>query len=67
MELELNKTYKVKHRRKGSFTMKVTAVTSDVVSGIIVDGVAKAEMEYNVRDVGESISVDKSFCDFSEA
>ena len=67
MDLELNRVYLVDHRRKGKFKMQVHKTAPDGrgsnwVEGVIVDGVAYAKMQYNVRLPGEAITVCQSFC-----
>lgn len=49
--------YDVRHSRKGSFTMRVTDISGEWLSGVIVKGTAKAIMSYNTREAGESITV----------
>ena len=39
--IEIGKTYRVTHTRKGEFVMKVTADTGDFVEGIVVDSEIK--------------------------
>ncbi len=54
---EIGKVYGVRHSRKGTFQMKVTRVSDEWLTGNIIEGVAKALMSYNVRDVGEEITI----------
>ena len=60
------KTYFVKHNRKGNFFMKLTGQCDVWASGEIVGGTAKAMMDYNVKEKGESITVRKSLASFVE-
>ena len=64
--IEVNKTYKVYHNRKGKFTMHVTSFDSTWVKGTIVDGKAGAMLKYNEKEKGEEITVRISFCKFTE-
>lgn len=59
--MEVGKTYLVSHSRKGRFTFQVTEINEIWVTGIIVEGVADAIMEYNVKVEGEEITVRASF------
>jgi len=54
---EIGKTYKVINSRKGTFFMRVTELSGDFISGIVVDGFARALMSYNVAYVGDPVSV----------
>lgn len=56
-QLEIGQEYEVRHSRKGVFAMRVEKVSGEWISGIITSGVANALMSYNVKDVGESITV----------
>lgn len=42
MNLEVGKTYKIHHVRKGKFTVKINRTLSEWATGTITDGVAKA-------------------------
>lgn len=55
--LSEGKQYEVRNERKGTFTMLVTKIDGEWITGTITEGVAKAIMRYNVRDVGEEITV----------
>jgi hypothetical protein len=55
--LSEGKQYEVRNERKGTFTMLVTKIDGEWITGTITEGVAKAMMRYNVRDVGEEITV----------
>lgn len=54
---EVGKIYDVRHSRKGNFTLEVTGVDGEWVTGRIVRGVAGAMMRYNVREAGDEITV----------
>lgn len=60
------KTYFVNHTRKGTFFMKLTGQCDEWATGEIVGGEAKAMMDYNVKEKGESITARKSFASFIE-
>lgn len=49
--------YEVRHSRKGTFRMKITALREEWIDGIISDGTAGAMMSYNVRGEGEEITI----------
>jgi hypothetical protein len=55
--LEVGKTYEVRNQRKGTFTGRITKIAGEWVSIKITSGVAKAVIRYNVRDVGEEVTV----------
>jgi len=59
-------TYKVNHRRKGNFVMFVNSVDDTWASGYIVEGKTKAMCEYNVKELGEEVTVRQAFCTFEE-
>ena len=64
---EAGKTYKVAHSRKGKFSMRVDSIDGEWVTGEIVKGKAGAMLHYNERDTGESITIRRCLCTFSEA
>lgn len=64
--VEVGKTYAVDHSRKGRFQLKVTKVNDEWVYGTVVEGVAAAQMEYNMREVGESVTLRREFASFRE-
>lgn len=55
--IEIGKIYEVRHSRKGTFTLEITKLNGEWITGKIVTGVAKAMMSYNVRDEGEEITI----------
>lgn len=61
MTFEIGKTYRISHSRKGIFSLRVTEVCDEWLSGIVVDGRAKAMMYYNEKGEGEPITMRKSF------
>ena len=64
--VEVGKIYNVAHSRKGKFTMQVKSISGEWVSGVVVDSVAKAIMDYNFKYSGDEITVRDSHCNFSE-
>lgn len=54
---EVGATYDVRHSRKGTFRMRALSVHGEWLTGVIVDGVAKAIMRYNVAYEGDEITV----------
>lgn len=64
MDLLIDKTYRVNSSRKGVFSMRITSQNREFVTGIIVEGVAGAIMEYNILEEGESVTVRKDLCQF---
>ncbi len=67
MAVEVGKTYAVDHQRKGKFVMQVTSRDDEFVTGIVVQGKAKAMMRYNEREVGEEVTVRESFGRWTES
>lgn len=65
MNVEIGKLYTVNHSRKGTFCMRVTGINGEWITGIVVDSVAKAIMEYNVKVSGDEITVRDSHCRFT--
>lgn len=55
--LSEGKEYEVRNSRKGTFTMLVSKIDGEWITGTITEGVAAAMMRYNVRDVGEEITI----------
>ena len=66
MNLAVGNTYKVAHSRKGRFILRVTAVSGEFVTGVIVSGVAVAMLEYNARSSGEEITIRLTHCVFEQ-
>ncbi len=58
---EVGETYRVDTARKGIFSIKVTSQSDEWLDGEVVDGRAKAMLDYNVKEVGESVTLRKSF------
>lgn len=55
--MEIGKTYKIKHSRKGSFTAKAIGTDGEWITVEIVSGVAHAMMYYNVANVGDQTTL----------
>jgi hypothetical protein len=55
--LEIGRHYSVRHSRKGNFCIEVTDLSDPWITGNIISGTAKAIMDYNVREAGESITI----------
>lgn len=64
--IEVGKTYLINSQRKGTFVAKLTHVDDEWATGLVVGGKAKAMLEYNERDIGEEVTVRRSFCKFTE-
>lgn len=62
MTYEIGKIYKINHSRKGKFAIQVTRQCDEWVTGVIIQGMAKAMLDYNEKYEGEEITVRKSFC-----
>lgn len=63
--MAIGKTYLVNSSRKGTFTGRLVSEGDDFATFEITAGIAKAMMDYNVREKGEEVSVRKSFCTFT--
>jgi hypothetical protein len=66
MNVEAGKSYLVKHSRKGTFAMRVDKLDDEWATGVVIGGKAKAMLDYNECDVGDEITVRRSFCQFTE-
>ncbi|MGL4574546.1 MAG: hypothetical protein ACRCV9_07130 [Burkholderiaceae bacterium] len=64
--MEIGKTYLINSSRKGTFFGLLTKVDETWATFTIVAGVAKAMMDYNVRDAGEEVTVRRTLCTFTE-
>ncbi len=64
--MNLDKTYLVNSSRKGTFMGKLVNESDDFATFVITNGVAKAMLDYNVKEKGEEVSVRKAFCKFTE-
>ncbi len=64
MNLIEGQIYKVNHSRKGTFNLMVTKQDETWVTGLIVEGKAKAMLEYNEREQFDDITIRKELCKF---
>lgn len=64
MELEIGKTYKVRHQRKGVFLATVCAVSGEWVTLEVVEGHTETLIGANSKSEGERLDVRRSLCDF---
>lgn len=58
--MQVGKTYKINHTRKGRFSIRVESNDGEWVKGLVVSGKAGAMMAHNEREAGEEITVRKS-------
>lgn len=65
-ELTIGKTYKVNSSRKGVFVGIVTQCNETWADVLITGGKASAMLDYNEREQGETVTVRRSFCTFTE-
>lgn len=61
MLLEVGSTYNFNCARKGKFEAKVVDQDSEWVTVEVTDGKTKAMMRYNVAEVGDEVTLRKSF------
>ena len=61
IELEIGRTFKVEHQRKGTFWLQVSGINDEWVTGIIVAGNPNMILKINERVEGDEITVRKSF------
>ena len=61
IDLEIGKTYKFNHSRKGKFIGRIESLDEEWCSAIVTEGQADAMLDYNIKDVGESVSMRRSF------
>jgi hypothetical protein len=66
MTIKVGKTYLVNSSRKGIFAMRVTQIDEEWATGIVTGGKAKAMLDYNEREIGEEVTVRRSFCTFTQ-
>lgn len=64
MTLEIGKTYKINHSRKGVFEGKVVGFDDVWVQVLITSGYTQAILAHNERQRGDTISIRESFCTF---
>ena len=58
---EVGKKYAVNHSRKGSFSLSVTSIDGEWITGIITSGEADSMMDYNRHYIGDEITARESF------
>lgn len=58
--MEIGKTYKIRHSRKGVFCIRVESISDEWVNGVIVSGHSGAMMQYNERSEGDEITIRKT-------
>lgn len=55
--MEIGKTYKINHSRKGTFIAKAIGTDGEWITVEIVSGVADAMMDYNAATAGEKVTL----------
>lgn len=65
-EISAGKTYRINHTRKGVFVARLTSVDDVWATGVVVSGKARAMLDYNEREVGEEVTIRRSFSVFEE-
>ena len=60
------KIYRVRHSRKGIFTVKITGTEGEWVHGVIWHGMAKAMLNYNEKLEGDEITMRACFLSIVE-
>jgi hypothetical protein len=58
--MKIGKDYKINHRRKGTFNIRVTSINDEWVTGEIIDGKTKKMLPENSREKGEEIKIRRS-------
>jgi len=66
VQISIGAVYRVEHYRKGTFTMRIIAQDGEWLTGQIMQGQAKALLDFNRRDKGEEITVRRDFCKLSK-
>ncbi len=64
--LEVGKTYRINHSRKGVFNGRLISLDDTWAVVVITDGKAGAMLEYNERYEGETVNVRRSLASFTE-
>lgn len=62
----IGKTYHIDHRRKGKFMGIVTHADDEWATVLITSGKARAMLDYNERETGETVTVRLSLATFTE-
>jgi len=63
---EVGKSYNVNHCRKGEFSLSVTDVGKEWITGRLIAGAPHYLNHYNEKELCESMTVRASFCSFEE-
>lgn len=63
---EEGKLYKIRHARKGAFTGRILSTGDEWAEVEITDGTAHALCDYNVREVGEEVTIRACMSHFTE-
>ena len=56
MNIEVGKTYLIKHQRKGVFAGKITAADDTWTTAIVTGNRTRAMLDYNIAEKGETIN-----------
>lgn len=62
--LEIGKTYDVKHNRKGNFKMRLDSLTETWATGTIIEGKTITINPDNSREEGEEVTIRIEFASF---
>ena len=65
VDIKVGQIYRVTSSRKGTFVGILTRFDATWADVLITSGKAKAMLDYNERDAGESVTVRRSFCTFT--
>ena len=66
VEVKEGKVYRITHRRKGTFTAKVTKVGDPWITVMLVEGKTTALCAYNVKFEGEEVEMRDSLISRAE-
>lgn len=66
MAVEIGKTYKIDHSRKGKFTGRVLRMCSTWATVLVVDGHAAAMCQHNEAEPGEELTIRQAHATFTE-
>ena len=55
MNIEIGKTYLIRHQRKGTFLGKITAIDDTWTTAIVTGGRTEAMLDYNVVEKGGTV------------
>ena len=64
--MEIGKTYKVNHERKGTFVGKLKTKGDEFLTFEIMEGQTTVNRPENEKHVGQDVIVRESFCKLSE-